>query len=316
MRSAPPATTNKWIFTSYQRDSESGLDYALARYYDSRTGTFCSADPLAGDPSDPQSWNRYPYGRNDPIDMTDPTGKSFGDFVGSLINGLFDGLAFTFGGPAGIAWSEANSYAYYGKPYLPGGGFGGTALGSSWNGTPIMPYPGLTNGLQTALGLPTMADVGPLFNAQNGSALTTQSPIYCQPDVIAAMKTIWGQSSNGTSRAEASFRLDGSPANYNIVVSPFTNERDKQKLTIKPGTTFALFHVHPNSSDWQPSTPGNNAEGNPYGDTGVADKYNLQMYVVSSKGLGFYDPATKKPSVQLRPGLDWTKPCPQAGRSK
>jgi hypothetical protein len=30
---------------------------------------------LAGDPSDPQLWNRYPYGRNDPIDVTDPSGK-------------------------------------------------------------------------------------------------------------------------------------------------------------------------------------------------------------------------------------------------
>jgi RHS repeat-associated protein len=69
--------SNKWFFTSYQRDTETGLDYALARYYDSRTGTFCSADPLAGDPSDPQSWNRYPYGRNDPIDVTDPSGKSW-----------------------------------------------------------------------------------------------------------------------------------------------------------------------------------------------------------------------------------------------
>ena len=69
--------SNKWVFTSYQRDAETGLDYALARYYDSRTGTFCSADPLAGDPSDPQSWNRYPYGRNDPINVTDPSGKSW-----------------------------------------------------------------------------------------------------------------------------------------------------------------------------------------------------------------------------------------------
>jgi RHS repeat-associated protein len=69
-------TGNQWFFTSYDRDSESGLDYALARYYDSRTGTFCSADPLAGSPDDPQSWNRYPYGRNDPIAITDPSGKA------------------------------------------------------------------------------------------------------------------------------------------------------------------------------------------------------------------------------------------------
>jgi RHS repeat-associated protein len=75
---------NKWLFTSYQQDSESGLDYALARYYNSRTGTFCSADPLAGNPSDPQSWNRYPYGRNDPINKNDPSGKFFA-LIGMLV---------------------------------------------------------------------------------------------------------------------------------------------------------------------------------------------------------------------------------------
>lgn len=48
-------------------------------------------------------------------------------------------------------------------------GGGGGALGSSWNGTPIMQYPGLTAGIQGALGLPTMADVGPIFDAQNSS---------------------------------------------------------------------------------------------------------------------------------------------------
>jgi hypothetical protein len=55
-----------------------------------------------------------------------------------------------------------------------------------------------------------------------------------------------------------------------------------------PGTTFALFHVHPNTGSWQPSTPGNNYDSNRYGDTGIADKFNLQMYVVSRAGLGFY----------------------------
>jgi RHS repeat-associated protein len=55
---------NKFVFTSYDRDSESGLDYAMARYYYSSTGTFIMPDPVAGTPSDPQSWNRYPYGRN------------------------------------------------------------------------------------------------------------------------------------------------------------------------------------------------------------------------------------------------------------
>jgi RHS repeat-associated protein len=94
-------TTNKWFFTSYDRDSESGLDYALARYYDSRTGTFCSADPLAGDPGDPQSWNRYPYGRNDPIDITDPSGKSWWS---SLLIDIGVGVASYFLGPEIESW--------------------------------------------------------------------------------------------------------------------------------------------------------------------------------------------------------------------
>jgi hypothetical protein len=81
-----------------------------------------------------------------------------------------------------------------------------------------------------------------------------------------------------------------------------------QTLSIIKGRTFAVFHVHPNTGSWQPSTPGNNAEGNKYGDTGYADLYNYQIYVMSRAGLGMYDPATKQSSL-LRPNLDWTKPC-------
>ncbi len=96
--------------SSYDRDSESVLDYALARYYDSRTGTFCSADPLAGSPSDPQSWNRYPYGRNDPIDITDPSGKSWWS---DLIGGALDVLAFFVPPTVGLdlAYNFTNSAA-------------------------------------------------------------------------------------------------------------------------------------------------------------------------------------------------------------
>ncbi len=102
--------SNNWFFTSYDEDSESGLNYALARYYDSRTGTFCSADPLAGDPSDPQSWNRYPYGRNDPIMITDPSGKSWWS---DLIGGALDVLAFFVPPTVGLdlAYNFTNSAA-------------------------------------------------------------------------------------------------------------------------------------------------------------------------------------------------------------
>jgi RHS repeat-associated protein len=68
---------NEFEFTTYQRDAESGLDYAMARYYDSTAARFCSADPLGGQLDDPQTWDRYAYVRNDPVNLTDPNGESW-----------------------------------------------------------------------------------------------------------------------------------------------------------------------------------------------------------------------------------------------
>jgi RHS repeat-associated protein len=50
-------------FTGYERDGETGLDYAQARMYANVQGRFTSVDPLlsSGKPNQPQSWNRYSY---------------------------------------------------------------------------------------------------------------------------------------------------------------------------------------------------------------------------------------------------------------
>jgi len=63
-------------FTGKERDGETGLDFFLARYFSSAQGRFASPDPLldSGRPEDPQSWNRYAYGRNNPLRFVDPTG--------------------------------------------------------------------------------------------------------------------------------------------------------------------------------------------------------------------------------------------------
>jgi RHS repeat-associated protein len=68
-------TTSNWVFTTYERDAESGNDNALARSYASSQARFLSPDPIEGNPSSPQSWNRYSYVGNDPINVTDPTGE-------------------------------------------------------------------------------------------------------------------------------------------------------------------------------------------------------------------------------------------------
>ena len=68
------ASNDKLLFTTYERDSESGNDYAQARYNVSRLARFSSPDPIAGNTSDPQSFNRYSYVRNMPVLFTDPQG--------------------------------------------------------------------------------------------------------------------------------------------------------------------------------------------------------------------------------------------------
>src|SRR4029077_15842018 len=79
---ATPAS--KWKFTSYERDGESQLDYAIFRGYNSRLGRFMQADLLAGSTGDPQSLNRYSYTRNDPEDFIDPLGLSY-EWIGNCL---------------------------------------------------------------------------------------------------------------------------------------------------------------------------------------------------------------------------------------
>ena len=64
------------LFTSKERDAETGLDYFGARYFSGAQGRFTSPDPLmaSANVGDPQSWNRYTYGRNNPLRYNDPLG--------------------------------------------------------------------------------------------------------------------------------------------------------------------------------------------------------------------------------------------------
>jgi len=64
-------------YTGKERDTESGNDYFGARYYASSMGRFLSPDPTlrSGHPADPQTWNRYVYGGNNPLKFIDPDGK-------------------------------------------------------------------------------------------------------------------------------------------------------------------------------------------------------------------------------------------------
>lgn len=76
------SATNKHRFTSYERDGESGTDYAVNRQYSFGVGRFMRPDPVAGVLEDPQSLNRFAYARNEPTNFTDQLGLAPDPFLG------------------------------------------------------------------------------------------------------------------------------------------------------------------------------------------------------------------------------------------
>jgi RHS repeat-associated protein len=72
-------------FTGYEKDEETRLDFAQARYYGNGLGRFTSVDPLQESArlALPQSWNRYSYVLNNPLNMIDPFGLDWG-IVGNV----------------------------------------------------------------------------------------------------------------------------------------------------------------------------------------------------------------------------------------
>lgn len=64
-------------FTGYERDQETGLDFAQSRYFNNNQAKWMSPDPLAVTKEsfvNPQRWNLYVYVNNNPISYRDPNG--------------------------------------------------------------------------------------------------------------------------------------------------------------------------------------------------------------------------------------------------
>ncbi len=128
---------NDYTYTGKELDSETSLQYFGARYYAPIAGKFTSADPIflaLGTSSnlngleDPQAWNSYAYGRNNPYRMVDPDGRAFWDVVRTLGHASNTALNFvTFGaGDAAREMSQTGLTAS-GVAQVVGGVTAGTA---------------------------------------------------------------------------------------------------------------------------------------------------------------------------------------------
>jgi RHS repeat-associated protein len=61
-------------FGSHQQLDDIGIVHMNGRLYDPRIGRFLQADPFVPQPDDLQSFNRYSYCRNNPVNCVDPSG--------------------------------------------------------------------------------------------------------------------------------------------------------------------------------------------------------------------------------------------------
>ena len=102
----------KQKFTGYERDKETGLDFAEARMYKNQHGRFTAIDPLlaSGRSINPQTFNKYVYVANSPFKFTDPLGLDWVRLEGEVFydNNVID---------------KESAVALYGKNavYLPVG---------------------------------------------------------------------------------------------------------------------------------------------------------------------------------------------------
>ena len=74
-------TPNNYLYRGEQYDSDLGLYYLRARYYNPNSGRFMSRDPEDGKAKDPKTLHKYLYAGGDPINAVDPTGKGIIEYV-------------------------------------------------------------------------------------------------------------------------------------------------------------------------------------------------------------------------------------------
>ncbi|MGH2597261.1 MAG: DNRLRE domain-containing protein [Actinomycetota bacterium] len=73
--SSTGTTTNHWKFAAGYFDQATGLYKFGERYYDPVTGRWTQPDPIPGSQSDPETFDRYVYAADNPINFSDPSGE-------------------------------------------------------------------------------------------------------------------------------------------------------------------------------------------------------------------------------------------------
>jgi RHS repeat-associated protein len=161
-------------FAGHLQDDELGLIHMRGRTYDPTIRRFLSADPLVSNPGSPQSFNRYSYVHNDPINKVDPTG-----FTDDSGGGGSDGGGGGDSGGGGSGGSTGSSGS--------GGSTGWSGPAKGYSGGPALPQPVQGPTATTAANTPT-----PSSARMNPSWWPSTWPQQVYPDVTYGSGTCPG----------------------------------------------------------------------------------------------------------------------------
>ncbi|WP_338616179.1 RHS repeat-associated core domain-containing protein [Pigmentiphaga sp. CHJ604] len=123
-------------FTGHEHLEEVGLVHMNGRIYDPRIGRFMSADPMIQAPYNPQSYNRYSYAFNSPLNGVDPSGYGLLSFIDDILDAVGDLIGSVAKGVSSIAESKVGRMGLsIGVGYMTGNWY--LANFGGWSGASV-----------------------------------------------------------------------------------------------------------------------------------------------------------------------------------
>ena len=112
-------------------------------------------------------------------------------------------------------------------------------------------------------------------------------------EALSEFRKSWDQVQHGLSPRESVILILRTSTGYQARRLPPTNEYRQLTFAWHPAT-LAVLHTHPNNCPAPPQPD----------DIKIADKYQVLMFTLTSRGMFVYDPDTKR-TTRVMDGLSW-----------
>ena len=277
-------------FTTYGRDSI-GSDDAMHRRYNRWWARFEQPDPYDGsyNLTNPQSFNRYAYVNNDPVNFVDPSGLNPQDPPPTTHIDPATGLPFNVPGVIGGTVTVG--------PDPLSGLIGAGALGS--------------NARAQLLGVADESGSGAQQNTTQTSNADPNEQIHCDPKVRSKIVDMLQEALR--TRTEAGFRVNRDPNTGDLSPGPIDYGQSGTEVTVKGITqnTVAMFHTHSGSPDPSFRDKQNaRGEGPAFKGTPLYGHKSVQYVQKVGGRLTLYNGANPKDAKGRDRVID-DPPCPQ-----